>query len=267
MSHAVQILVTSLVRSSCLQLAMLFPARCWAMLCSCLLWATLFSCLQLAMFFSRARCWLCSFLICCELLVPLHVLLVELGCGMSALKVSASVTGGAVELLTLLTSCGKASKGLVHIVRTRLTRVRCNHAASVALLVTVAVPVRRFQADQAQPSWYLAVARGLLRPPRSPNVHPAEAWSQLGTLPTASWTEVPLSCNRHCFGWCLVVSRHHPRVLIDQSAWLMEPCTLSSRPVRVQQQSHQRRVRGHRSRLPVVSEALCNVFLVSSCVW
>ena len=41
------------------------------------------------------------------------------------------------------------------------------------------------------------------------------------------------------------------RILIDWSACLVEPCALSM-PVRVQQQAHRRRVRGHRSQLSVV---------------
>ena len=47
----------------------------------------------------------------------------------------------------------------------------------------------------------------------------------LGTALRDSSLEVPLSCSRHCFGWCLAV-RRHPRVtrtLIDRSAWLVEP--------------------------------------------
>ena len=64
-----------------------------------------------------------------ELLVPLHVLLVELGCWVSALKHSASVTGAVVKLLIPLTSWGLFSKGsrvalngstIVHVAKARL---------------------------------------------------------------------------------------------------------------------------------------------------
>ena len=69
--------------------------------------------------------------------------------------------------------------------------------------------------------------------------------------------EVSLSCSPHflAVGTLDLVMR----ILIDRSAWLVEPCALSL-PVRIQQEAHRRRVRWHRSRLPS-GEALCKVCL------
>ena len=91
----------------------------------------------------------------------------------------------------------------------------------------------------------------------------------LGTPLRDSSLEVPLSCSRHCFDWCLAV-RRHPRVtrtLIDRSAWLVEPFLLF--PVHVLSCSKHvpRRVHRHRSRLPVArpcarsssSRAACSI--------
>ena len=107
----------------------------------------------------------------------------------------------------------------------------------VALLVTVALTAH-------------------LCPPRHLGGHPVEAWSQLDVVGWDSDDNFLISSCRALVTalagaqWSVGNLDSVTRILIDGSACMVEPCALFM-PMRVQQQAHQRRVRGQRSRFLV----------------